>query len=55
VSPNGAGALPIANPFNLVTSQLAIAYTLDVWGQNQRTVEAQQALADFQHFQVEAA
>jgi NodT family efflux transporter outer membrane factor (OMF) lipoprotein len=39
----------------LVTSQLVIAYTLDVWGQNQRTVEAQQALADFQHFQVEAA
>ena len=55
VSPNGAGAQPISNPFNLVTSQLTIAYTLDVWGQNQRTVEAQQALADFQHFQVEAA
>ena len=54
-SPNGAGAQPISNPFNLVTSQLVIAYTLDVWGQNQRTVEAQQALADFQHFQVEAA
>jgi NodT family efflux transporter outer membrane factor (OMF) lipoprotein len=52
---NGAGAQPIFNPFNLVTSQLTIAYTLDVWGQNQRTVEAQQALADFQHFQVEAA
>jgi NodT family efflux transporter outer membrane factor (OMF) lipoprotein len=52
---NGAGAQPIINPFNLATSQLTVAYTLDVWGQNQRAVESQQALADFQHFQVEAA
>jgi NodT family efflux transporter outer membrane factor (OMF) lipoprotein len=47
--------IPPPNPFNLVTSQLTIAYTLDIWGQNQRAVESQQALADFQHFQVEAA
>jgi NodT family efflux transporter outer membrane factor (OMF) lipoprotein len=45
----------ITNPFNLVTSQLTIAYTLDVWGQNQRAVESLQAQADFQHFQIEAA
>jgi NodT family efflux transporter outer membrane factor (OMF) lipoprotein len=45
----------ITNPFNLVTSQLTIAYTLDVWGQNQRAVESVQAQADFQHFQIEAA
>ena len=47
--------VPSPNPFNLVTSQLTVAYTLDVWGLNQRTVESLQALADFQHFQVEAA
>ncbi|MBV8745468.1 MAG: hypothetical protein JO134_10555, partial [Xanthobacteraceae bacterium] len=47
---NGAGAQPIINPFNLVTSQLTVAYTLDIWGQNQRAVESQQAQADFQHF-----
>jgi NodT family efflux transporter outer membrane factor (OMF) lipoprotein len=45
----------ITNPFNLVTSQLTIAYTFDIWGLNQRTVESLQALSDVQHFQVEAA
>jgi NodT family efflux transporter outer membrane factor (OMF) lipoprotein len=47
--------VPPPNPFNLITAQLTVTYTLDVWGQNQRAVESQQALADFQHFQVEAA
>ena len=47
--------VPPPNPFNLVTSQLTIAYTLDIWGQNQRAVESLQAQADFQHFQIEAA
>jgi outer membrane protein TolC len=54
LSPNSV-AIPPPNPFNLITAQLTVAYTLDVWGQNQRAVESQQALADFQHFQVEAA
>jgi NodT family efflux transporter outer membrane factor (OMF) lipoprotein len=48
-------AQQITNPFNLVTSQLTVAYTFDIWGQNQRTVESLQALSDAQHFQVEAA
>ena len=43
------------NPFNVFTAQLTIAYTLDVWGQNRRAVESQQAVADAQRFQVEAA
>ena len=47
--------VPPPNPFNLVTTQLTVAYTLDVWGQNQRAVESLQALADQQHFQIEAA
>jgi NodT family efflux transporter outer membrane factor (OMF) lipoprotein len=43
-----------ANVFNLVTAQLQVAYTFDVWGLNRRTVESLQALADVQRFQVEA-
>jgi NodT family efflux transporter outer membrane factor (OMF) lipoprotein len=41
--------------FNLFTAQVAISYTLDVWGLNRRSVESLQAQADFQRFQVEAA
>jgi NodT family efflux transporter outer membrane factor (OMF) lipoprotein len=44
-----------ASVFNLVTAQLQVAYTFDVWGLNRRTVESLQALADVQRFQVEAA
>ena len=43
------------NPFNLYTAQLMVSYTFDIWGQNRRAVEALQALADVQRFQVEAA
>ncbi len=43
------------NPFNLYTAQVMVSYTFDVWGQNRRAVEALQALADVQRFQVEAA
>lgn len=43
------------NPFNVFTAQVLVSYTLDVWGQNRRAVESQQALADAQRFQVEAA
>jgi NodT family efflux transporter outer membrane factor (OMF) lipoprotein len=41
--------------FNLFTAQVLVSYTFDVWGLNRRAVESQQALADFQRFQVEAA
>ena len=44
-----------AQIFNLVTAQLEVAYTFDVWGLNRRTVESLEALADVQHFQAEAA
>jgi NodT family efflux transporter outer membrane factor (OMF) lipoprotein len=41
--------------FDLVTAQLLVSYTFDVWGLNRRTVESLEALADVQHFQAEAA
>jgi len=41
--------------FNLYTAQVLVSYTFDTWGQNRRAVEAMQALADSQGFQVEAA
>ena len=44
-----------ANVFNLVTAQVLVSYTFDVWGLNRRTVESLEALADVQRFQVEAA
>jgi NodT family efflux transporter outer membrane factor (OMF) lipoprotein len=43
------------NVFNLITAQLQVSYTFDVWGLNHRTVESLQALTDVQRFQVEAA
>jgi NodT family efflux transporter outer membrane factor (OMF) lipoprotein len=44
-----------ATLFNLYTAQVAVSYTLDVWGANRRTVESLQAQADNQRFLVEAA
>ena len=44
-----------ANIYDLDTAQVLVSYTFDVWGQNRRAVEALQALADTQRFQVEAA
>ena len=44
-----------ASVFNLVTAQVLVSYTFDVWGLNRRTVELLEALADVQRFQVEAA
>src|SRR6202030_3114777 len=39
--------------FNLYTAQVLVSYTFDTWGQNRRAVEALQALADSQRYQVE--
>jgi outer membrane protein TolC len=50
----GAVTSTPATLFNLYTAQVAVTYTLDVWGQN-RTVESMQAQADNQRFLVEAA
>jgi len=44
-----------SNVFNLVTAQVLVSYTFDVWGLNRRTVESLEALSDVQRFQVEAA
>jgi NodT family efflux transporter outer membrane factor (OMF) lipoprotein len=44
-----------ANIYNLVTAQVLVSYSFDVWGLNRRTVESLEALADTQRFQVEAA
>jgi NodT family efflux transporter outer membrane factor (OMF) lipoprotein len=44
-----------AQVFDLVTAQLQVSYTFDVWGLNRRTVESLEALADVQRFQAEAA
>jgi NodT family efflux transporter outer membrane factor (OMF) lipoprotein len=44
-----------ASVFNLVTAQVLVSYTFDVWGLNRRTVESLEALADVQRFQAEAA
>lgn len=43
------------NLYNLHTAQLNISYTPDVFGANRRQVEALQAQADYQRFQLEAA
>ena len=52
-APLSTGKAP--QTYNLYTAQAQVSYTFDVWGLNRRTVEALQALADTQHFQVEAA
>jgi len=44
-----------ASIFNLVTAQVLVSYSFDIWGLNRRTVESLEALADVQRFQVEAA
>ncbi len=44
-----------ASVFDLYTAQLQVTYTFDIWGLNRRTVEALQAMADTERFQVEAA
>jgi NodT family efflux transporter outer membrane factor (OMF) lipoprotein len=57
---NNAPLLNIAqNPpmwsYSLFLKQATVAYTLDIWGQNRRTVEALEALTDTMRYQSEAA
>ncbi len=40
--------------FNLYAAQIGASWTLDIWGGNRRAVEALQATADSQRFQLEA-
>jgi NodT family efflux transporter outer membrane factor (OMF) lipoprotein len=46
---------PSASPYTLHTLQVTVAYTFDFWGLNRRTVEALDAQADYQRFQLQAA
>ncbi len=49
----GPGA--VSQSFGYYQGQLNISYTFDVWGQTRRTVEASQAAARAQRFQLEGA
>ena len=42
------------NPYTLITAQLTVSYTLDVWGGTRRQIEAADALAEVAEFQREA-
>ena len=41
--------------YNLYQTQLSVSWTPDIWGANRRTVEALQAQADAQHYQLQSA
>ncbi|MCK9916035.1 efflux transporter outer membrane subunit [Microbacteriaceae bacterium K1510] len=55
VGTDEAGNAITKNPYNVITSQVTVSYTFDVWGQNRRAVESLQAQTDSQRFQAEAA
>ncbi len=54
---NGATFGTPSNPivFGVTTASLNISYNIDLWGGGRRSVEAQAAQAEFQHYQLEAA
>lgn len=59
---NLTGVSPLVNvpsslntPYGLFLGQLSVSYTLDIWGQNRRSVEALEAQTDQQRYQLEAA
>ncbi len=41
--------------YSVFLKQLTVAYTLDIWGQNRRAIEALEAQTDQQRYQLEAA
>ncbi len=45
----------VVAPFSVYTAQVGVNYTFDVWGSTRRTVEADQAQAEQQRFQLEGA
>jgi NodT family efflux transporter outer membrane factor (OMF) lipoprotein len=51
----GVSALPVATPLNLYLASVSVSYTLDLFGSTRRELEALQAEADFQRYEVEAA
>jgi NodT family efflux transporter outer membrane factor (OMF) lipoprotein len=55
---SGQAGLPNTFPgetYSIYDAQLNVSYTFDIWGQNRRGVEADQALAEYQRFQLEGA
>ncbi|MFS8039000.1 efflux transporter outer membrane subunit [Xanthobacter sp. AM11] len=42
------------SPYNLYNASVSVSYVLDVWGGTRRQVEALEAQADYQRFQLEA-
>lgn len=51
----GTGAGPLSNIFNLVNTNVSVAYTLDIFGGLRRQVEAAGAQVDFQQYELNAA
>jgi NodT family efflux transporter outer membrane factor (OMF) lipoprotein len=51
----GTGFQTSGTTFSVYTAQLNVSYTFDVWGQTRRTVEAAQAQAEQQRFQLAGA
>ena len=49
VSPNAP-----TNPYGLLTKQLSVSYTPDIWGANRRAVESLEAQTEQQRYQLEA-
>lgn len=43
-----------SSPYNLYNASVSVSYALDVWGGTRRQVEALEAQADYQRFQLEA-
>jgi NodT family efflux transporter outer membrane factor (OMF) lipoprotein len=55
---SGQAGLPNSFPgetYSVYDAQVNVSYTFDIWGQNRRSVEADQAEADYQRFQLEGA
>lgn len=55
VSPATLGQTGSGSLFNLYNANVSVSYALDVWGGTRRQIEALQAQADYQRFQLEAS
>jgi NodT family efflux transporter outer membrane factor (OMF) lipoprotein len=51
----GVDALPVDTPLDLYLASARVSYTLDLFGGSRRELEALQAQADYQRFELEAA
>ncbi len=60
ISPASSGATPgelvgFPTTYSFYSAQVTVNYTFDVWGETQRTVEADEGQAAYQRFQLEGA